>query len=107
MITFNIETLHEFITAHQLKRIDGNILFDAEVMFYTGNVLHTINSPVQIIVLPDEIAIYILEFLKEEYNIIEMYSTGHYYFSSPDSSILQIRENREDKLFAVSILPIQ
>lgn len=107
MITLNIETIHSFINAHQLKRVDGNILFDAEVTFYTGNVLHTINSPVQIIVLPNEIAVYILEFLKEEYNITEMYSTGHYYFSSPDSIILQIRENKEDSPFLISILPVK
>jgi hypothetical protein len=105
MIT-SIQTLQQFISTHQFKRIDGNILFNAEVKFYTGTKLNTIISPVQIILLPNEIAIYILEFLKEEYNITEMYSTGQYYFSSRDSIILQIRENKEDSILLISILPV-
>ena len=106
MVTFNIQSIQQFISANQLKRVEGNILFNAAINFYTGDMLRTINSQVQIIVLPNETAIYILEFLKEEYNITEMYSTGHYYFSC-DLKALEIRENNNAGSFIISILPLQ
>ena len=105
MATFNIQSIEQFISAHQLKRVEGNILFNAAINFYTGDRLCTVNSLVQIIVLPNETAIYILEFLKEKYNITEMYSTGHYYFSC-DLKALEIRENNSTGALITSILPL-
>jgi hypothetical protein len=106
MITLSTESLKQFISGNHVERVDGNILFDAEVKFWSGNSLHTIISQVQIIVLPNEIALYIFEFLKEVYNITEMYRTGHYYFTCPDSKVLEIRNNSADPAFLISIKPV-
>lgn len=107
MVTLNTQPIQQFISAHQLKRVDGNMLFNAAISFYTGDMLRTINSPVQVIVLPNQTALYILEFLKEEYNITEVYSTAHYYFSCTYSKALEIREKNADGSLIISILPLQ
>ena len=107
MLTFTLKSLQQFISTQQLKKADGNILFNAEVKFNNGDTSHTVTSQVQIIVLANEIAVYILEFLKEEYGINEMYSTGHHHFSCPDLKALEIRTNKEDDARLISIRPIQ
>jgi hypothetical protein len=107
MITLSTEPLHQFIADHQLKRVDGNIIFDAKVNFNSGNTLQSINSQVQLIVLTNEIAVYILEFLKEEYNITEMYNTGQYHFGCTEAKTLEISKRNEHNKFLISIIPIQ
>lgn len=106
MLTFGIQSIQDFISAHQLKRVDGNILFDAAINFYSGDTMHSIDSPVQIIMLPNKIAVYILEFLKETYHLTEMYSTGHYHFKCSNAKALEIRKEKEDDLPLISILPL-
>jgi hypothetical protein len=106
MVTMNIQSIQQFIATHRLERVDGNILFNATISFYQSDTLHIINSPVQVIVLPNEMAIYILEFLNEEYNITEMYSTGQYYFTFPDLTALEIRDSNPNHTLLISILPV-
>ena len=93
MNKLNTATISDFILRNNLKRIDGNILFDATVNFYHKGTLQTITSPVQVIMLIDEMALYILEFLKEAYHVTEMYNTGQYYFNCPNSKTMEIRKD--------------
>jgi len=106
MITHSTESVHQFIDANHIKRIDGNILFNARVNFYTGNTLHTIISQVQLILLNNDIAVYILKFLEEEYKITEMYNTGQYYFSFTESKTLEIFQSNKENKFSISIAPL-
>jgi len=105
MIANSLESLKKFIAENQLKRVDGNILFNGTINFYAGDTLHTVASQVQIILLPNEIAVYILEFLKESYQLTEMYSTSHYYFTCSEPNTLEIKQTANDKKFTVSIAP--
>ena len=106
MITINNEALQNFISCNHLKRANGIILFDAAVVFYKDHKTHTVNSQVQIIVLPNATAVYIFEFLKEEYNRTEMYSTVHYQFNLSGASTLKINADNCDDHFVAVVLPM-
>jgi len=102
----SMQAIRQFISDHHLTRIDGNILFNAVINFYNKGVLRKLNSQVQIIILENEIAVYIFEFLKEEYAITEMYSTGKYHFIYSLSELLEISKPGEAAFSPVSILPV-
>ena len=106
MTTINNESIQKFISCNYLKKENGIILFDAAVVFYKDHISHTVNSQVQIIVLPNAIAVYIFEFLKEEYNRTEMYSTVQYHFNLSGASTLKISADNSEDPFVAVILPI-
>jgi|GEM_PF-2371895 len=93
MSKYNIEQLQNFISLNDLNRVDGIIVFDAAVNFYHNNKEGTIQSSVQIIILPNAIAVYIFEFFKEEYKLTEMYSTADYQFTCTPAHVLEIRKD--------------
>lgn len=106
MITFNIEPLHKFISSNRLKNNNDIILFNAAIEFYDNRSLHNIHSQVLIVMLPNQVAVYILEFLKEEYNTTELYNTSNYHFKCPEAKRLEIYKSNTDKEFILSIIPL-
>lgn len=100
----NKEQLQTFITTNNLKRVNGLIVFDAEVIFYNNNKEHKINSSVQIIVLPNATAAYIFEFFKEEYQQTEMYSTNDYQFNLSNTNVLEIKKDNDGSRLLISVL---
>ena len=100
----NKEQLQTFITTNNLKRVNGLIVFDAEVIFYNNNNEHKINSSVQIIILPNAVAVYIFEFFKEEYQQTEMYSTNDYQFNLSNTNVLEIKKDNGSPKLLISLL---
>jgi len=106
MITFNIEPLHKFISSNKLKNNNDIILFNAAVEFFKNGTLHNIHSQVLIVMLPNQIAVYILEFLKEEFHTTELYNTSSYHFKCPKAKRLEIYQNNPNQEFILSIIPL-
>jgi hypothetical protein len=100
----NKEQLQTFITANNLTRVNGLIIFDAEIIFYKNDEEHKINSSVQLIILPNATAVYILEFFKEEYQQTEMYSTNDYQFNLKPANILEIKKGNGGSGLLISVL---
>jgi hypothetical protein len=100
------EPMHQFISWYNLKRKDGLLLFDAAVSFYNNKKLHTIDSEVQVIMLPDQIALYVLELLKGEFNVPEMYCTTDYSFVYTATNQLEIRHPQTNAPYLISIKPV-
>ncbi len=98
------EQLQTFITTNNLNRVNGLIIFDAEVIFFLNNEEHKINSSVQIIVLSNATAIYIFEFFKEEYQLIEMYSTTDYRFNLTSANVLEIKKDYNGSGLLISVV---
>ena len=104
MTITNKEQLQTFIETNNLKRVNGLIVFDAEVVFYNNNNEHKINSSVQIIILPNAVAVYIFEFFKEEYQQTEMYSTNDYRFNLSNTNVLEIKKDSGSPRLLISVL---
>jgi hypothetical protein len=100
----NKEQLQTFITANNLKRVNGLIIFDAEVIFYKNNEERKINSSLQIIILPNASAVYIFEFFKEEHQQTEMYSTADFQFNLSNNNVLEIKKDSKDAGLLISVL---
>jgi hypothetical protein len=101
-----MQAVQQFISDHHLTRMDGKILFNAEINFSKGGVAQSVISQVQIITLPNEIAVYIFEFLKDEYGTTEMYSTGKYQFIYSESTLLEINKPDEADFLPLFIRPV-
>ncbi|WP_462254773.1 hypothetical protein [Ferruginibacter sp.] len=100
----NKEQLQPFITANNLKRVNGLIIFDAEVIFYKNNEEHKINSSIQIIILPSASAVYIFEFFKEEHQQTEMFSTNDYQFNLTAANKLEVKKDNAVSGLLISVL---
>ncbi|HRI22697.1 MAG TPA: hypothetical protein PLA68_17175 [Panacibacter sp.] len=99
------ELLCEFINKREL--ITGNlIIFNAVVLFYKETQLKKITSEVQIITLPKEMVLYIIEFLNPEYNRSEMFSTAQFCFSINKDDALEIRNYETESRFLLCLIPL-
>ncbi len=105
MYTFNTDPLRKFISSNGFDKTGKLVLFNAVIHYHSGGNLQTIASQVQIITLPQEIAVYILEFINEAYGRADMYSTSHYHFKCPGAKELQIFRQSTDAEFILSIIP--
>ncbi len=81
--------LLDFISDYTLGG-EGLIVFESNITFNKNGTLQKIRSQVQIITLPHEMAVYINEFFKEEYNEPEMYSTTTSVFNYTRGGFLEI-----------------
>ena len=98
------ELLLQFINNRGLRT--GNlIIFNAVVLFYEDAELMKITSEVQIITLPKEMALYIIEFLNPEYNRSEMFSTAQFCFTINEDNALEIRNNEAESRFLLCLTP--
>lgn len=89
----NIEVLQKFISSNELSRKNGMLIFDATVIFCTEQTEHVVDSKVQVIELPGDMAVYIYHFFKQEYKMREMYNTSKYHFTCTDNNVLKISKN--------------
>jgi hypothetical protein len=101
MSTANVEQLQRFIAVNNIDRTNGVLLFNGDIHFSKDGADHHINSEVQIITLPETLAIYIVEFFKEAYGQKEMYTTGQDHFTCDDNKTLQI--SNDDARFNITI----
>lgn len=106
MTTFSTDSLRKFISSNRLNKDGGIILFNSLVQLMGQPQESAIHSQVQIVVLPNEIAVYILEFIKESFHLNEMYSSSKYHFKCPEARLLEIYENASGTTPLLSIIPL-
>ena len=100
------QQLEKFISENNLKTQEGIVLFDAVVTFYrTSNPL-IIFSEVQVITLPKEKVLYVLEFIKDLYYESEIYSTSLYFFNYTGNNILEARDATYKDLLLFTVKPL-
>lgn len=97
MINSQAEPLFNFIFDFDL-RIERLIIFDAILGYYNGNELCRIKSEIQVIILSDEIVMFIIEFKKPEYKLTARYSTAEYSFVYANGSPLIIKDKMKTLL---------
>jgi len=98
--------VEDFVSLHKLRKEDNSVIFNAEVSFYKGDVLHKLPSGIHIITLPDSMVVYIDEFFSEAYRQPEVYSTENFYFSHKEAAVLEIRGYESQPDFLLSIMPV-
>jgi hypothetical protein len=105
MESHSTRQLQQFIADNHLASQREIILFDAVITFYRNNKLVTAVSEIQVITLPKEMVLYVLEFVKDVYHESEIYSTVSYFFNCRGKNILEIRDdhNKDLLLFTVTI----
>lgn len=99
------EEIQQFITANDLTRQAGLLLFDAEITLQQQGSLKKVFSQVQIINLDNITALYIYEFFKTEYHTPEMYSTEEYFFTCSEKK-LEIRDKAGQAGLYISVSPV-
>ena len=100
------QQLEKFISENNLKTQEGIVLFDAVITFYrTSNPL-IIFSEVQVITLPKEKVLYVLEFIKDLYYESEIYSTSLYFFNYTGNNILEARDATYKDLLLFTVKPL-
>ena len=103
MNTPGLAQLQQFISANKIGRTNGILLFEASIHFLNNNVTNTINSAVQVILLPDTAVLYIMEFVKQEYGQNEMYSIADYDFTCIDERTLQVVNDAASTKISISL----
>ncbi|MES2849513.1 MAG: hypothetical protein V4685_10690 [Bacteroidota bacterium] len=95
--------LQQFIKKNALDPQKGIILFNATITLHSNENPLIISSEVQIITLPKEMVLYILEFVKATHLQSEIYSTRLYHFEHTGNTTLVIKEPDGGLLLTVSI----
>jgi hypothetical protein len=103
----NNQVIKNFVEDFSLLKNNGIIAFNALITYFQNNLLHTITSEVQIIVWPNVAAVYIYEFIKNDYEIADMYSTANFQFEYNKNNTLEIKDSETADAFFISILPMQ
>ena len=98
--------LLQFICDHHLKKPNGVVLFDAMVSFYQKEESRDIFSEIQVITLPDCMALYILTFFNDKYGMPELYTTRDYIFNYPEASKIEIHL-KDNAGFVLSLKALQ
>lgn len=101
----SIREIEKFLSENELKNRQGILVFDASVTVYHQEKPVAVFSEVQIISFLKEIALYVLEFVKETYYAPDMYSTRLYHFYHTDKNMLEIRTTDNTTLLTISTLP--
>lgn len=99
----SIQQVVKFISENNLKTQEGIVLFDAAVTFYRNGVPVSATSEIQVITLPKEMVLYVMEFVKDAYHESDIYSTSLYHFNYPGKNILEIRDGNYKDLLLFSI----
>jgi hypothetical protein len=100
MLTTSQEQLLNFISRNNLKKEDGIICFDATIHFYHPVTIDAV-SEIQIISLPYEHALYVInypDFLPEGGDV---YSTAQFIFCSETYALLTIKTSDEKKIMTL------
>ncbi len=105
MIAPNTQDLQQFILDNNLKREDGIILFNASIQLHSSGETFSFFSEIEVITLPKEMVLYILEFDGKENSGKEMYRTGQDQFTLLSQQDLEIRDTGTDNRLVISIQP--
>jgi hypothetical protein len=81
------------------------ILFNAAVTYYRDNTPVTITSEIQIITLPKEMVLYVLDFVNDNYQESEIYSTRLYQFEYSSNNTLEVKGSDGQALLIVAAIP--
>ena len=95
--------LQKFISDNSLKREDGIIVFDAFITLYKKETPIVLESEVQVITLPAEMVIYLLEFCKPEQTEKEMYRTSQHQFAILPEQELEITDTESNSRLIISL----
>jgi hypothetical protein len=96
----------KFIAVNHIKKVDGIMLFNASIGFYANQALQQIISPVQLVLLPDAMALYLYEFFNEVYQLPEMYSSETAHFLCTGNGTMEIRLQATNGPFLLSVTPL-
>lgn len=105
MSTSSREQLLHFVSHNHLKKEDGLICFDARICFYEPVSVDGV-SEIQIISLPNEHALYIINCPVAVPQGEDVYSSTKYIFSHTKSDQLEISSIDGGKVATISLLPI-
>ncbi len=103
MIAQNTQELQKFISDNNLKRKDGIILFSAIIDLYKPDETSHFTSEIEVLTLPEEMALYILEFFGAEKPEKEMYRTSQQQFVCSDQNQLQILDKESGIRLTISL----
>ncbi len=99
----SIQQLQQFIDDNKLRREDGIILFECTSTFHNLNTTSDFYTEVQVITLPEEMVLYILEWGTELHPENEMYRTSQYHFTCLGSEELEITGPQSDTRLVLSL----
>ena len=97
------QQLQKFISDNNLKREDGIIVFDAFITLYRKEIPIVLESEVQVITLPAEMVIYLLEFCKPGQTEKEMYRTSQHQFAILPEQELEITDTESNIRLVISL----
>jgi hypothetical protein len=103
MTTQNTQELQQFITDNNLKREDGIIVFIAAIDLHKSEGATSLCSEIQVITLPEEMALYILEFCEKQNLGKEMYRTRQHQFARLSQHELEILDAESDTRLKISL----
>jgi len=95
--------LRQFIADNKLKRDGGIIIFDASVTLYRNNKLEIFFSEIEVITLPEEMALYILAFSTTGNEENEMYRTKFHRFAILTEKELEISDEETGSRVVISL----
>ena len=84
------QQLNNFISENKLRKKDGLIVFNASIYFAKDEKLQVVDSEMQVTTLSTQMAVYIAEFFRVEYQQKHVYRTSDYDFVFPGGNILHI-----------------
>ncbi len=102
MSTSSREQLLSFISHNQLKKENGIICFDACVHFYEPVAVETV-SEIQIISLPFEHALYVINYPDTVPRDGDVYSTARFHFSLEGNRQLTVSAEDGRKVLALTL----
>lgn len=102
MLTTSREQLLSFIRHNQLKKENGIICFEASVHFFEPVSVETV-SEIQIISLPFEHALYVINYPDTVPQGGDMYSTARFHFSLEGSKELTVAAGNGRKVLALCL----
>jgi hypothetical protein len=82
--------LLNFISENKLKNNDGLIVFNAAIYFAKEEKLQHVDSEIQVTALSAQMAVYIAEFFRVEYQQKHVYKTAEYDFIFLGGNILHV-----------------
>ena len=103
MIAQHTQELQKFISDNNLKREDGIILFSAIIDLYKLDETSRFTSEIEVLTLPEEMALYILEFFGTENPEKEMYRTSRQQFVCSSQQELEILDSKSDTRLIISL----
>lgn len=105
MITPSLQHLRQFIASNNLKREDGITVFRAIVVVNQLNEPIVFEAEIQIVTLPSELVLYILECSIPAAPVKEMYRTHEYQFTFLPPAELEIKKTIMGEYLRLTPIP--